>query len=306
MKKQSRAYLLAGITILFWSTVATAFKLALESQSTLQVLFIASLTSTLFLFFYLVFSGNLSLCFKASGKEYMYSSVLGFLNPFLYYLMLFKAYANLPAQVAQPLNLIWPIVLVIISIPLLGQKIPAKSFLALIISFGGIILVSSQGAGAGFQKEQIPFMLLAISTSVIWSFFWILNVRDRRNETVKLFLNFFFSTVYLLIYILLSGEEISLNNRELFLNVYIGLFEMGLAFLLWMKALQLSETTDKISNLVFIFPFISLIFIHYILGEKIHLTTFYGLILVVGGIIIQRASFRKKKDEEYRQNNIGD
>ncbi len=293
MKDQNKAYLFAGITILFWSTVATAFKLALETQSGLQVLMIASLTSTVFLFFYLLFSGQSSGILNSRPRQLFYSALLGLINPFLYYLILFKAYDNLPAQVAQPLNMIWPIVLVLISIPLLGQRIRLKSILALVISFGGIILVSSQGVGAGFQKEQFPFMVLAVSTSVIWSFYWILNMRDKRNESVKLFLNFFFSSIYLILFLLITGTSFPSTLREYLLDIYIGLFEMGLAFLFWMKALQLSKTTDKISNLVFIFPFISLIFIHYILGEYIHFTTFYGLILVVAGILVQKTRFRR-------------
>ncbi|MGC9341930.1 MAG: DMT family transporter, partial [Bacteroidales bacterium] len=231
--------------------------------------------------------------FRSTPGEVLYSALLGMINPFFYYLILFKAYDNLPAQVAQPLNMIWPIVLVLISIPLLGQKIKLKSILALIISFGGIILVSSQGGGAEFRKEQVPYMLLAMSTSVIWSFFWILNVRDKRNESIKLFLNFLFSSIYLLLFMLLTGKSFPDNGREIFLDIYIGLFEMGLAFLFWLKALQFSKTTDTISNLVFIFPFISLIFIHFILGEKIHFTTLYGLLLVVAGIFVQRLKLKK-------------
>ena len=69
-----------------------------------------------------------------------------------------------------------------------------------------------------------------------------------------------------------------------------------LAFLFWMKALQLTKSTDKISNLIFIFPFISLIFIHYFLGEVIHLTTLYGLLLVVAGIFLQKTNLRKRKN----------
>lgn len=293
MKDQAKAYVFAGFTILFWSTVATAFKLALETQSGLQVLSIASITSMLFLFFHLMLSKKIHLIFQSTSREILHSALLGFINPFLYYLMLFEAYENLPAQVAQPLNMIWPIVLVLISIPLLGQKIKLKSILALFVSFGGIILVSSQGAGVGFEKEQIPFMIIAVSTSVIWSFYWILNVRDKRNESIKLFMNFFFASIYLLLFLLITGKSFPSTPREYLLDIYIGLFEMGLAFLFWMKALQFSKTTDKISNLVFIFPFISLIFIHYILGEYIHLTTFYGLILVVAGIFIQKTRFRR-------------
>lgn len=295
MRNQSKAYLFAGLTILFWSTVATAFKLALKTQSGFQVLLIASLTSTIFLFIYLLLSGQLPGIMQSKVRQLLFSAFLGFINPFLYYLILFRAYANLPAQVAQPLNMIWPIVLVLISIPILGQKITLKSIIALTISFAGIILVSSQGGGAEFHPAQVPYMLLAVSTSLIWSIFWILNVRDKRNESVKLFLNFFFASIYLLVFCGLTKQGFPAGWNEYLLDIYIGLFEMGLAFLFWLKALQFSETTDKISNLVFIFPFISLIFIHFILGEKIHFTTIYGLMLVVTGILLQRLKIKFAK-----------
>lgn len=288
MRYQTKAYLFAGLSILSWSTVATAFKLALKSQTVFQVLFIAGISSTICFFFYLLFSGKLPLLRRSSKREFLYSALLGLLNPFFYYIILFKAYNNLPAQVAQPLNMIWPIVLVLISIPFLGHKITSKSILALFISFAGIVLVSSQGGGRSFHSSQIPYMLLAVSTSVIWSFYWILNLKDKRDEAVKLFLAFLFSILYLLVWYLLSGEKLPEQTSEYLLNIYIGLFEMGFAFLFWLKALQYSESTDKISNLVFIFPFISLFFIWLVLGEKIHMTTIYGLLLVIAGITIQR------------------
>jgi len=294
MTSQTKAYIYAGLTILFWSTVATAFKLALKEQSIYQILMVASLSSLVVLGISLFFSGKYKLLFTSTKKEILYSAGMGFLNPFIYYIILFKAYNNLPAQVAQPLNLIWPIVIVLISISLLKQKVNPKSFIALLISFTGIVLVSSQGGGEYFNTKQIPFMLLAISTSVIWSFYWVLNVRDKRDESVKLFLGFFFGVIFLLLGALFVDQPFPSGLKHWSIDIYIGLFEMGLAFLFWLKALQFSKSTDKISNLVFIFPFISLIFIHYILGEAIHETTLYGLILVIAGIVVQKTNFRKK------------
>ena len=36
------------------------------------------------------------------------------------------------------------------------------------------------------------------------------------------------------------------------------MFEMGITFFFWLKALQLAKTTDKVSNLVYLAPFLSL------------------------------------------------
>ena len=288
MKNQKKAYLFAGLTVLFWSTVATVFKKALIIQSSFQVLLVSAMVSFLILFLFLLAEKRIREIFSYRLSDYLFSALLGFLNPFLYYLILFKAYDNLPAQVAQPLNMVWPLLLVLISIPLLGQKISWKSLLALFISFSGVILVSSQGGGADFRKEQLPYMILALSSAVIWALFWILNVKDKRKEIPKLFLNFGFSVIYLLLSIPLFGESFPGSGRAWALDVYIGFFEMGFAFIFWLKALQFTETTDKISNLVFIFPFISLIFIHYFIGEKIYLSTVFGLILVITGIVVQK------------------
>ncbi|MCF8378590.1 MAG: DMT family transporter [Bacteroidales bacterium] len=296
MNNQTKAYVYAGLTILFWSTVATAFKIALAEQSIYQVLIVATLSSLVVLGISLFMSGKFKLIFKSTRKEILYSAAMGFMNPAFYYLVLFKAYDNLPAQVAQPLNLIWPIIIVLISIPLLKQKVEAKSFIALFVSFTGIILVSSQGGGKFFKTEQIPYMLMALSTSIIWSFYWIMNVRDTRDESIKLFMGFGFAAIILLSASFFIENPFPRGINQWAVDIYIGFFEMGLAFLFWMKALQFTKSTDKISNLIFIFPFISLIFIHYLLGEAIHLTTLYGLLLVVAGIFLQKTKFQKRKN----------
>jgi drug/metabolite transporter (DMT)-like permease len=285
---QGKAYLFAGIAIFFWSTVATAFKIALRHIDFVQLLFIATWTSFIFYLIYAILQGKVSAVIHYSLKEYMYSALLGLVNPFVYYLILFKAYSLLPAQVAQPLNMIWPIVLVFLSIPLLRQKIAARSFLALFISFAGVYLVSSQGKPFSLEIDEPLGIILAAGSSIIWSFYWILNVRDSREEGQKLLLSFFFAAIYISILFPLIDDFKSLDLTGTLASVYAGLFEMGITFLLWLKALQLTTTTDKISNLVYLAPFFSLILIHIFVGETIYWTTITGLCLIVGGIIVEK------------------
>jgi drug/metabolite transporter (DMT)-like permease len=72
-------------------------------------------------------------------------------------------------------------------------------------------------------------------------------------------------------------------------SVYVGLFEMGITFLVWLKALRLSKTTAQIANLIYLTPFLSLVIIHFAVGEKILPSTLLGLGFIVGGIIIGRS-----------------
>jgi len=214
MTNHKRAYLYAIITILLWSTMASAFKISLKYLDYFQLLFFASVFSCIILFVILTIQGKLILLKKISKPDLMHSAFLGLLNPFLYYLVLFKAYSLLKAQEAGTLNYIWPIILVLLSVPLLKQRIHWLSIVAIIISFSGIIVISTEGKIATFEFKEPLGVLLAIGSSIFWALFWIFNLKDKRDEVLKLFLNFVFGTVYVLIALLyFSGfNSISING----------------------------------------------------------------------------------------------
>jgi drug/metabolite transporter (DMT)-like permease len=294
MDNVKRSYVYAGLAVFFWSTVPTAFKLCLGELAILPALTIASVTSMLGLFGILVLTHKSNLILKSSGKELLHSAVLGFINPLVYYLILLKAYQLLPAQVAQPLNMIWPIILVFLSVPVLKQNIKAKSYLALLISFAGVYLISSQGNPFHPGKSDAVGVLLATGSSVFWAFYFILNVKDKRDEALKLFLNFVFGSFYLIIALMLTGSwPVNPGIKGIMAAIYIGLFEMGITFYFWLKALQLAPSTDRVSNLVYLAPFFSLVLVHFIIHESIYYTTLAGLLLIISGIIIQNRRPRK-------------
>lgn len=295
MERQTKAYLYAVATVLLWSTVASAFKLTLGQMGFLEMLLGASVVSLAALFVIVLAQGKLSLIANSSREDVARSASLGFLNPFLYYVILFKAYSVLPAQEAQPLNWTWPIMLVLLSIAILKQPIRWVNVLAIVISFAGVLVISTRGDVLAFRFTNLPGALLALGSSVIWALFWIYNIKDRRDEIVKLFLNFAFGSVFTLAAVLLFGD-IRIPATAGFLGVvWIGLFEMGITFVTWLKALQLSRTTAQVSNLVYAAPFLSLFLIHFIVGEEILPSTVLGLVLIVTGVIVQQCASRKKE-----------
>ncbi len=294
MEKQKQAYAYATVAVLFWSTVASAFKVSLRYLDFLQLLFFASIASIVILFLILLIQNKLALFKEYSGKDYLHSAMLGFLNPFLYYVILFKAYSLLPAQEAQPLNYTWSIMLVLLSIPLLKQRIGLKSILAIFISYFGVFIISTRGDILGFTFTNLNGVLLALGSAVIWALFWIFNIKDKRDEVAKLFLNFSFGFVFILIAMLISSKMRIPSLAGLVGASYVGLFEMGITFVLWLKALKLSRTTAQVSNLIYLSPFLSLVLIHLVVGEKILPSTIIGLIFIVAGIIIQQRYGRIK------------
>jgi drug/metabolite transporter (DMT)-like permease len=77
--------------------------------------------------------------------------------------------------------------------------------------------------------------------------------------------------------------------------IYVGLFEMGITFVLWLSALKLSENTAKVGNLIFISPFLSLVFIRVFVGEEILMSTLLGLALIITGLIAQQIKRGKRE-----------
>jgi len=295
MERQKKAYLYAILTVLLWSTVASAFKITLRHLNFIQLLFYASFVSMAALYLILLYQGKSRELSTFSKREYLHSALLGFLNPFFYYTILFKAYSLLPAQEAQPLNWTWPIMLVLLSIVILKQPIGLMSVIAILISFAGVFVISTHGDVFSFQFTNLPGALFALSSSVIWALFWIYNIKDRRDEVVKLFLNFCFGFLYTFAVVAVSGQFYWPPLTGFLGVIYVGLFEMGITFVLWLKALQLSKTTAQVSNLVYAAPFLSLFFIHFIVGEEILLSTVVGLILIISGVVIQQFAGSSKE-----------
>lgn len=295
MTEQRRALVYALSAVLLWSTVATAFKLSLQYLSTIELLLYATLFSTLALGVILTYQGRFHLVFKCSRKQYLLSMLLGFLSPFLYYLLLFEAYELLPAQQAQPINYTWAITLSLLSVPLLKHKVSWQQWVALIVSYMGVVVISTEGKPFDLQFTNLAGVFLALASTVVWSLYWIYNTRDHRDPVVALMVNFLFSLPFILAYYFFTGDVRAVPLEGILGAAYVGLFEMGVCFVLWLMAMKLTDNTARISNLIFLSPFLSLVFIHYILGEHIVFGTFIGLILIVAGLIIQRLKFSSKR-----------
>ena len=288
MHNQKKAYIFAALTVMLWSTVASAFKLSLRHLNYLELLFWASLFSSFALFGVLLLQGRLNLLFSFSKKQYLASLGLGLLNPFLYYSILFKAYDLLPAQEAQPLNYTWAITLALLSIPLLKQKIGLRDLGGALVSYLGVVVISTHGDLTDFGFSDPLGVGLALLSTIVWALYWIYNTKDTRDPVAGLLLNFLFSLPFTFLAFLLFTDFTLPNLYGLLGAAYVGFFEMGITFVLWLYALKYSENTAKVGSLIFVSPFVSLILIHFMVGEEILGSTFVGLILIVAGLIIQK------------------
>ena len=287
MQKQTQAYLYAAVTVLFWSTVATAFKLSLRHVGADVLVFYSSLVSVLVLLCITLATGRLGQLREWRLGDLRTSLCLGFLNPFLYYLVLFRAYDLLPAQEALTLNFTWPMVLALFSIVLLRQPISFRAVAAMAVSFTGVAVIATRGDLLGLDLTNPRGVALALGSTFIWTLYWIYGVKDTRDPVTRLLVNFVCGCGLSGGYLWLSGNLEWPAPAGLAGAGYIGTFEMGIAFVTWLQALKLSRTTAQVGQLIYLTPFLSLLLIGLVVGEPIYPSTVTGLALIVGGIVLR-------------------
>ncbi|EID0060171.1 DMT family transporter [Vibrio vulnificus] len=282
--------------VLLWSTVATAFKLTLAEFSPIQMLTVASVVSAMALLTICALQGKLtqiSTTFLSNPWHYL---LLGLINPLAYYLILFKAYDLLPASQAQAINYSWAITLTLMAAVFLGQKIRKQDWVACVFSYVGVIVIATKGDLLGLSFESPVGVALALTSTLLWAGYWILNTKNQADPIVGVLLGFLVAIPFAIALTVIEGQSWGQISTQGWLAVtYVGLFEMGVTFVLWLSALKLTNNTARISNLIFASPFISLMLLSSIIGEEIHPTTLIGLMLIIAGLVIQQIKWGKRK-----------
>ncbi|WP_234275673.1 DMT family transporter [Billgrantia zhangzhouensis] len=284
--RQDRAAMLFGLgAVALWSTVATAFKVALAYMSPLELMWLASLVSWLLMGVMVVRQGLLG---EALRHGWRTAAWAGLMNPVAYYLVLFGAYDRLPGQEAMALNYTWALAMAFLAVPLLGQRLTRVDVLAGLVAYSGVWVIATRGQVLNVAFADPLGVGMALASTLLWALYWLLNVRDRRPPLVAQWQNFSVGLPVLTLLMLL-GPGFSWHGwAAVGAGVYVGLFEMGIAFVLWQMAMHRVSRTAKVSNLIFLSPPVSLLLLYLVVGEPILVSTLVGLVLILGGLGLQQ------------------
>jgi drug/metabolite transporter (DMT)-like permease len=274
--------------VLLWSTVASAFKLALRHMAPAQLLLGSAVVSTVVLAIVVTARGQWRPLGQLPARQWWRSAGLGLLNPCLYYLVLFAAYDRLPAQQAQPLNYTWALVLAWLSAWLLKQPLTRRDIVAGFLCYGGVLVVATRGDVLSLHFDDPVGVGLALGSTVIWALYWVGITKDDVDPVLRLFLNFLLGLPPTALACLWLAGPPPMTPAAWAGLAWVGLFEMGLTFVLWLGALQRAENASRVANLIFLSPFLSLLFIRHVVGETIEPATLAGLAVIVGGLWWQK------------------
>jgi len=294
IKNQKKATFYALVAVAMWSTVASAFKLTLGYFSPIQMLLVSTASTILLLFVICCLQGKLSLLKAYFVKRPLYYLLLGLINPCFYYLILFQAYDLLPAQQAQSLNYTWAITLSILAVFFLGQTLRKQDVIAILLAYSGVLIIATKGDLLALDFSSPLGIFLALLSTLLWAIYWILNAKNSADPIVSLLLCFLLGLPAIVVAVPILSDFNMPNWQGWVGAIYIGLFEMGFAFVAWLTALRYAENTAKISNLIFISPFVSLLLLNIFVDEPIYPATIVGLIFIISGLLIQQLKSKSR------------
>jgi drug/metabolite transporter (DMT)-like permease len=281
MFNERQALIAAICAVALWSTVATGFKLGLMVMAPVQLLLLGAAISTVVFVLAATLQG-----WPRTGWKFREAALFGLLNPVSYYLLLFEAYDRLPAQLAQPLNYTWAIVLALLAVPVLKQRLTARSLFGIAVSYLGVVVLLSQGRFDRLPDIDLLGVALALASTVLWAGYWLFNARSSTPPAAFMASSFCIATPILALLCLLGPGLPEITPQTLAYGAWVGLVEMGLTFLLWQRALRLTRHAARLGQLIFLSPFISLLLIGQVLEEQVALSSWLGLGIIVLGLLV--------------------
>lgn len=287
MKKQ---YLYAGVSIFCWSTVAVVTKLLLGDLNQFQLLWVSSFFAGSFLLVVNLITGQLKKLKQWKVKDFAISALCGIPGTFLYYVFYYAGAARMEASHAFIINYLWPIMSVVFACIILKEKLTFKKVLAIAVSFVGVGIVSFSRLGS-FSTDMLLGTVLCMLGAVCYGVFTALNRKVHYEKSLSMMVNY---AVTFLLTTLINGVRGDLflpTGLQALGMAWNGMFTMAAAGTLWIMALDRGKT-EKISNLAYITPFLSLVWTTLILKEAFNPLSILGLAVIVSGILIQ---FERRK-----------
>ncbi len=291
MEDQTKSYIYAFLTVILWGSVPAITKLTLKNLDFFQVTTYALFFSALAILIIVYFQKKIHLLKKYTQKDYLHMILLGALGVFITYMLYFGGINYAQAADAQILNNMWQVFAIIFAFFFLREKITSKKIIALLFGFAGAYIVITKFFFQGINPVYTLGYALALGSAITEGLFVILGKKYHYETWTSMIVYFVSSFVLILITTVLFSRLVVPSFMDFLGVIYLGVFGIALPYTFMFRAMKLGDTA-KVTSIGYLSPFLALVFIFIILGDKIFFSQILGLVLIVVGILIQN---RRKK-----------
>ncbi|HHW31959.1 MAG TPA: DMT family transporter [Clostridiaceae bacterium] len=285
-------YFLMALLLVLWGSFAAVSKLVLKNIDSFQSQFYMFAIALISMTLVLMFNGRIKVLVSLTIKDYCFlflSSVFSF-GYYFFYMMALKI---IPAVEASMLNYLFPVMILIFSVPINGEKLDKKKVVSILLGFLGMIIILTNGNFQNVKMTNIKGDLLAISGAICWGIFSNLGKKNRIDNFISNYIFVVMSFVFSWICMRAFSSFVVPDFKSFGGLIWLSLSNIVFSYYIWFKALK-NASSSLIASLSFITPFITLVFIKFLLGEDITLIQFTGLIIILLGTAVQSIKLRTK------------
>lgn len=175
------------------------------------------------------FSGGLGVLRSVPIRVYIFGS----LGLFGYHALYFSALRLAPAAEAGLIAYLWPLLIVVLSGFLPGEKVKRGHLVGALIGFAGAVLIIS-GGGSGFEMNYLPGYGLALICALTWSSYSVLSrlVGQAPTQSVTIFC-LVAALLSLPLHLVFEETLWPQTNMAWISTALLGFGPVGLAFFVW-------------------------------------------------------------------------
>lgn len=250
----------ASLTIAAWGLAFVFSRIALQSIHDTTLGLLRNLIASIALIF-VIYLLKVRVFERKDLFTFMLSGGTGF---FLFMFTFNKGAQSVTAATSSVVLATAPIFTALIARVFYQEKLRWFQWLAILIGFGGILLLA-EGQGGLSANQGVIWLLLASLSLSIYN-----NIQRKLNKKytslqVSIY-SILFGTLPFLFYLPHAIPEIKTFSLPLIgIVLTLGLLCTAFAYVSWSKAFSLAENTSQVSNYMFVTPI---------------LATFFGIILI--------------------------
>jgi drug/metabolite transporter (DMT)-like permease len=250
--------------------------------------------ASLLLFIVLQLTGKLQ---KIRRKDFKWFVLLAFFEPFLYYVGETYGLTMVESTPAAVIISTIPLFAPLIAFIVLRERIGLLTIIGIIVSLVGVFFVIYE-PGGGFKSNPwgVALMFIAVFSAICYATVLRKIPLHYDNMNVIFYqsllgLIFFIPTFFLTDY--LTIQNIKVSNQSLVALLLLAVFASVIAFVLFAGAVRKVGVT-RTNVFINLIPVFTAIFSWLILDEKLTVSKWIGITIVIFGIFISQWGKRRK------------
>lgn len=291
-KRDRRVYVWMAGLILIWGSFAAVNRLALNTLDVFQVQFYIFGFAVAALLVWMAVGRRFPILRQISLREWGWLLLLGVLS-FLYYFLYSISLNAINPVDASCVNYLFPVLITLLAVPINGEKMTGQKAISVLCGFLGMLLIVTGGDFSRLQFDNAPGLLCALAASLCWALFSTIGKRVQIDIVASSFVYAGIGFVLSAILLAACSEWAWPSPLPLASMAWNGVMNFCVSYYLWFRTLK-SGGASFGASLSFITPFVTIAFLALFPDESIHWSSFVGLGIIVGGLLVPQYLFRRR------------